>query len=497
MKNIITDEQKAKRLISCGYDKVYDTLSTLISNNGYNTLIMDGGKPKFSKNQNDISRLLYDDDKFKNIGIKLARLDMKSDDINEYPLLLSLSKHLYDEVQEVSYGNNLSLPWVIDQLKKELNKIKTQYIKRTTIPDIEYFIDVLKSKEDINSDIIDLIMMAINDVGSDGVINIDDSNTEESVMEVIPGMSIDRGVYKDLMMDPLQSNMIYENPYIFITDYKIKEVREIDLLYYHIKKNRNSPLILIADDFDNELIKGTQYLKNKYNITTVLIKAPAYGDRKVELLDDLAAYTGATYISSLFGYYLNSSTGKSLGLADRVIVNKNQTRFINGHYDRAIYNKRIEMIRGKLANDDSLSEFDYENDLKRLARLKARIATIKIGAYTDTEREYKKERAESLLRYLLSIMRNGSCKDIHIIIRDLMNTYNDPHQQWLDDALGKAIYGALYKTNKPFNDKILNFTQLYSPIELVYSLFDKAFSSVISRLSIAGIVRHDKIKRKK
>ena len=491
MANIIYNNKPIEQ----GYNYVLNTLKSSIMKPNSTTVIMKDGKPLVTSNIDDISKLLYKDDKFQNIGVKLARLDLDKESISIFKSFsLLLSAKLFDVITKYANSSNESIISILSKLDKEYNeniksiieanKVELDNISSTNL--VDYY------KQFLSEDTIELIIDTLSNTGDDGVVNIDYSNRTEDYTEIINGMIIDRGSYSDQLIDKLATDIRLDNPYVFITDYPLKSIREIELVFQYAFKNKR-PLFIIAEDYDKDFLQGIDYIKRKNNFTTGIIKTPAYGDRKIEFLNDIASYTGATLVSRDFGDLLSSNTiVDKLGEADKIIIEKEQTKIIGGHYNTEEYQNRIKFIEDSIKNSDS--DFTKENNLKRLAKLKSNISIIYIGGYTEVDREYKKEKATEFLNILLGISSNGGSRNPYQLLTYLENFYSNCNKEESYYNNKNIIYKILeevFSSLKVDLKEVLTNSKhnIILPLNVVFDLFDIPFSSTKMRLSTSVVVK--------
>lgn len=491
MKNIVYSNKE----IENGYKYVLNTLDSSISKPNSTTIIMKDGKPIITSNIDDISKLLYSNNKFKNIGVKLARLDLDKGYIQEYKsFILLLSSKLFDIINKYSNTSEESIQSILTKLDEEYNKNIINIIKSNKIDFNSSDIDKLLNYYNnfLPKNIIDLIIETINNTGVDGVINIDESNKMESYTEIINGMVIDRGSYSDQLINRIDTDLRLKEPFIFITDYKLNSIREIEPIFQYAFKNQK-PLFIIADDYDKDFMQGIDYIKRKNNFITGIIKTPAYGERKIEFLNDIACYTGSKLVSSDFGDSLSSKDIiNKLGKADNVIIGKEQTKILDGHYNYDEYKNRIKFVEDSIKNSNS--DFSKENNLKRLAKLKSNISVIYIGGYTDTEREFYKQQSTELLNILLGITANGGSRNPYQLISYLNNFYSNCNKEesyYNNHNIICIILEEVFTSIQVYLKEVIsdNKYNIVLPLNDVLELFNIAFSSAKMRLSTSVVVK--------
>ncbi|MFR9712286.1 chaperonin GroEL [Paenibacillus sp. MB22_1] len=265
----------------------------------------------------------------------------------------------------------------------------------------------------------ELIAEAMEKVGKDGVITVEESRGFATELEVVEGMQFDRGYVSPYMItDTDKMEAVLENPYILITDKKISSTQEIlPILEKIVQQSR--PLLIIAEDIEGEAQAMLIVNKLRGTFNAVAVKAPGFGDRREAMLQDIAALTGAQVITEKLGLDLKSTTIEQLGNARQVIVTKENTTIVDGSGDKADIQARVNQIRAQL--EETTSEFDKEKLQERLAKLAGGVAVIKVGAATETELKERKLRIEDALNATRAAVEEGIVSGGGVA---LVNVYN-------------------------------------------------------------------------
>ncbi|HTZ56438.1 MAG TPA: chaperonin GroEL, partial [Candidatus Acidoferrum sp.] len=251
----------------------------------------------------------------------------------------------------------------------------------------------------------DFIAEAMEKVGKDGVITVEESRTLKTEVETKDGMQFDKGYISPYMVtDSERMEAVLDNPYILVTERKISAIADIlPLLEKVVQVQR--PLLIIAEDVEGEALATLVVNKLRGTFTSVAVKAPGFGDRRKEMLKDIATLTGATVISEELGLKLDKVTPEQLGQAKRVTVTKEETTIVDGAGKQADIKGRIEMIKKQIEDTDS--DFDREKLQERLAKLSGGVAVIQVGAATETELKEKKHRIEDALSATRAAVQEG------------------------------------------------------------------------------------------
>ena len=250
-----------------------------------------------------------------------------------------------------------------------------------------------------------LIADAMEKVGQDGVITVEESKSLGTTLEVVEGMQFDRGYLSPYMVsDTEKMEAVIENPYILITDKKISNIQDLVPLLEKIMQ-QGRKLLVIAEDVEGEALATLVVNKLRGVIDVVAVKAPGYGDRRKALLEDIAVLTGGTYISTDLGYELKEVTPDMLGTAGTVKVDKEHTTIVGGAGDKEEIKARVAAIKSQAETTDS--EFDREKLMERLAKLSGGVAVIRVGAATETELKERKLRIEDALNATKAAVEEG------------------------------------------------------------------------------------------
>lgn len=251
-----------------------------------------------------------------------------------------------------------------------------------------------------------LIADVMEEVGQDGVITVEESQTFGLSKEIVEGMQFDRGYISPYMVtNPERMEAVYENPLILITDKKISALSEILPLLEKLAKSGKKELVIIADEIEGESLATLVVNKIRGTFSSVAIKAPGFGDRRKEILEDIAVLTGAEVISEEKGLRLDTADINTLGQARRIVVSKENTTIIGGNGNKTSITKRIKQIKAQI--EETASEFDKEKLQERLGKLSGGVAVLKVGAATEVEQKEKKQRIEDALSATRSAVEEG------------------------------------------------------------------------------------------
>ena len=406
-KQIIYGEDARKALMS-GVNQLADTVKITLGPKGRNVVLdKKFGAPLITNDGVTIAKEIELDDPFENMGAQLVKeVSVKTNDVagdGTTTATLLAQAIVREGMKNVTAGAN---PMVVRQgIQKAVDasvKALHEHSKKVTCSDdIARVATVSASNEEIGK----LIAEAMEKVTSDGVITVEESKTSETYSEVVEGMMFDRGYISPYMAtDTDKMEAVMDDAYILITDKKISNIQEIlPLLEQIVKAGRK--LLIIAEDVEGEALATIILNKLRGTFTCVCVKAPGFGDRRKEMLQDIAVLTGGQVISSDLGMELKDAQIEMLGQARQVKVTKEDTVIVDGAGEAADIKARIAQINAQI--ETTTSEYDKEKLQERLAKLSGGVAVIKVGAATETEMKEKKLRIEDALNATRAAVEEG------------------------------------------------------------------------------------------
>ncbi|MBQ2671931.1 MAG: chaperonin GroEL [Clostridia bacterium] len=406
-KEISYGEEARKALLS-GINKLADTVKITLGPKGRNVVIdKKFGAPLITNDGVTIAKEVELDDNFENMGAGLVKeVATKTNDIagdGTTTATLLAQTLIREGMKNVAAGAN---PMV---LKKGINKAVEAAVKAVVrnsksingTEDIKRVATISAADEFIGS----LIAEAMEKVSSDGVITVEESKTAETYSEVVEGMMFDRGYVSPYMVtDNDKMEAVIDDAYILITDKKIISIQEILPLLEQVVKS-GKKLVIVADDIEGDALATLIVNKLRGTFTCVGVKAPGFGDRRKEMLRDIAILTGGEVISEELGLELKNTTVEQLGRAHQVKVEKERTIIVDGAGNPEEIKARISQIRNQIA--ETTSDFDKEKLQERLAKLAGGVAVIKVGAATEIEMKEKKLRIEDALAATKAAVEEG------------------------------------------------------------------------------------------
>lgn len=400
--------EDSRRKLMAGVDKLADTVKITLGPKGRNVLIEKSyGSPLITNDGVTIAKEIELEDQVENMGAQLVKeVATKTNDIagDGTTTATVLAQSIVREgFKNVAAGANpmilkRGINGAVDVAVKELKDSAVQVNDKESIAQVA-------SISAADNEIGEMIAEAMDKVGKDGVITVEESRSLDTSLEVVEGMQFDRGYLSPYMAGNNEKmEAVLDNPYILLTDKKISNIQEIVPLLEDIMKSGRK-LLIVADDVEGEALATLVVNKLRGTIDVVAVKAPGFGDRRKAMMEDIAILTGGTVISEELGYELKDTTVDMLGRAGTVKVTKDNTVIVNGMGDKSEIQERADRIRGEIEN--TTSDFDKEKLQERLAKLQGGVAVIKAGAATETELKEKKLRLEDALNATRAAVEEG------------------------------------------------------------------------------------------
>ena len=400
-KQILFDDQ-ARLKIKAGVDKLANAVKITLGPKGRNVVLDKGyGAPTITNDGVTIAKEIELEDKFENLGAELVKEvatktnDVAGDGTTTATLLAQRVLAAGGEPMALRRGIEKGVTAVVEELKSLSKPVKGN-------EEIAQVASISAQDEEIGQAIAEVM----DKVGKDGVVTVEESQTFGLEKEVVEGLQFDKGYVSPYMAtDANRMEAVYNDPSILITDKKISSLGEILPLLEKIAQSGRKELVVIADDVDGEALATFLVNKIRGTFSVLAIKAPGFGDRRKEMLKDIATVTGGQVISDEFGLKLDQTTVEQLGSARKVISTKDNTTIVDGKGDKTAIDARIASIRNEIENTDS--DFDKEKLQERLAKLAGGVAVLKVGAATETEMKEKKLRIEDAIQATKAAVEEG------------------------------------------------------------------------------------------
>ena len=400
--------EESRRKLLAGVDKLADTVKITLGPKGRNVLIERSyGSPLITNDGVSIAKEIELEDQVENMGAQLVKeVATKTNDVagdGTTTATLLTQAIVREGFKNVTAGAN---PMVLKKGISGAVEVAVEYLKNSAVKvDDKESVAQVASVSAGDREIGELISEAMEKVGTDGVITVEESRSLGTTLDVVEGMQFDRGYLSPYMAaNSEKMEAVLDNPYILLTDKKISNIQDLVPLLEDIMKS-GKKLLIVADDVDGEALATLVVNKLRGTLDVVAVKAPGFGDRRKAMMEDIAILTGGTVISEELGYELKEATVDMLGKAGTVKVNKDHTVIVNGAGDKAEIEERVEKIKGEI--EDSTSDFDREKLQERLAKLVGGVAVINAGAATETELKDKKLRLEDALNATRAAVEEG------------------------------------------------------------------------------------------
>ena len=399
---------EARKALEAGVNQLADTVRVTLGPKGRNVVLDKSfGAPLITNDGVTIAKEIELADPFENMGAQLVKeVATKTNDVagDGTTTATVLAQAMINEgMKNLAAGAN---PIVLRKGMKKATDAAVEAIAKMSQPisgkaQIARVAAISAADDEVG----ELVADAMEKVSNDGVITIEESKTMKTELDLVEGMQFDRGYLSAYMctdMDKMEA--VLDNPYILITDKKISNIQEILPVLEQIVQS-GSRLLIIAEDVEGEALTTLIVNKLRGTFNVVAVKAPGYGDRRKEMLQDIATLTGGTVISSDLGLELKDTTMDQLGRAKSVKVQKENTVIVDGEGDKAAIAARVAQIRGQI--EETTSDFDREKLQERLAKLAGGVAVIRVGAATETEMKEAKLRMEDALAATRAAVEEG------------------------------------------------------------------------------------------
>ena len=407
-KEIIFD-QRAREQILAGINTLADAVKVTLGPKGRNVIIEKSfGSPNVTKDGVSVAKEIELEDRFQNMGAQMVKeVASKTSDVagDGTTTATVLAQGIYREgVKLLAAGANaMDLKRGIDQAVATIVKSLARLSKATKNATEIAQVGTISANGDIT--IGGILAEAMEKVGKEGVITVEEARGMETELEVVEGMQFDRGYLSPYFINNQENGTVeLDNPFILLVDKKISNIRELLPTLEGVAK-AGKPLMIIAEDVEGEAL-ATLVVNNMRGIVKVAaVKAPGFGDRRKAMLQDIAILTGGTVISEEIGLDLEKVQLEDLGTAKRVVINKDNTTVVDGNGDQEAIEGRCAQIKGQI--EDSTSDYDKEKLQERLAKLSGGVAVIKVGAATEVEMKEKKDRVEDALHATRAAVEEG------------------------------------------------------------------------------------------
>jgi chaperonin GroEL len=442
MAKIIVFDEAARKALMKGVNALADPVRVTLGPKGRNVALGKSyGGPAVTKDGVTVAKEIEVKDPVMNVGAQMIKEaatktgDIAGDGTTTATLLAqSIIREGMKNVaaganpMDLKRGIDKGVAVVVDAIKKSAKKISTK-------EEIEQVATISANND---KEIGGLIGDVIDKVGRDGVITVEESRGFTTEVEYVEGMQFDRGyVSPYFITDTEKLEAVMEDAYILITDQKLSSVQDIQAIAEKILQSSKKPLVLIAEDIDGQALATLVVNKLRGVLNVVGVKAPGFGDRRKEMLEDIAVLTGGVVISEEIGRTLDSVEMTDLGHAAKVIVGKEETTIVDGSGEKKEIEKRVDMIKKQI--DATSSDYDKEKFQERLAKLTGGVAVIRVGAGSEVELNEKKDRVDDALNATRAALEEGVVPGGGVALYDARKELDDVKTADDDEATGVII----------------------------------------------------------
>ena len=437
-------KEQAREALKRGVDKVANAVKVTLGPKGRNVILDKGfGSPVITKDGVTVAKEIELKDKFENIGAELMKeVASKTNDVagdGTTTATILAQAILAEGFSAVNSGANpVALRKGMDSALESVIKSLNSRKKKVTKENIREVASISANDSEIGQ----LIADVFNEVGKDGVVTVEESQSTEMSKEIVEGMQFDKGYASAYMVTNAERmEAVHDDPLILITDKKISSIQEIVPLLEKLSKTGKRSLVIIAEDVEGDALATLVVNKLRGTFNSLAVKAPGFGDRKKEMLEDLAVITGGQVIAEEKGMKLEAVDLNMLGRARRVVASKDSTTIIGGKGKPADLTKRVAQLKNQISK--STSDFDKEKFQERLAKLSGGVAVIKVGAQTETELKEKKFRIDDAVAATRAALEEGIVAGggvaLFDVLRDLQEKSVQPKKGKLE---GKNLTNA-------------------------------------------------------
>ena len=402
--------EDARTAIKRGIDKLSEAVTMTLGPRGRAVVIEKGyGAPQVTFDGVTVAKEIEFEDKWENLGADFIKqaADKTNDGVGDGTTTATILAHaMIDEGEKVIREKGFNVIQLAEELKKSgAAVVKALESQRELINDNKKIKEVatLSAKD---AEIGALIATVMETIKKEGVVTVEDSNTIGNSYEIVEGMQFDRGYISQYMVsNPDRMESILEDPYILVTDKKISSIQDILTLLEKVVQSGKKELFIVAEDVDGEALTTLVVNKLRGIFNVLAVKAPGFGDRRKEMLQDIATVTGATLISDDLGKKLDAATLEDLGRAHRVVSNKDNTTIVGGKGEKKDIDARVAQLKAQIAKTES--DFDKEKLQERLGKLAGGVAVIKVGAPSESAQKELKQRVEDAVNATRAAMEEG------------------------------------------------------------------------------------------
>jgi chaperonin GroEL len=440
-KSIIYNEE-ARKALKSGIDTIANAVKTTLGPKGRNVALAKSfGSQVITKDGVTVAKEIEDKDPFKNVGVEMikeasSRVNDLAGDGTTTVIVLAQAVASAGFRNVAAGSNPISLKRGLDHgtelIVEELKKVSKKISNKEEIAQVA----TISTNND--KELGEMIGEVFDKVGGEGVITVEEAKGFKDEVEYTEGMEFDNGyVSPYFVTNPETLETVMENPYIFVTDKKLSNLQDIQAIAEKVLGAADRPLVIIADDIENQALATLVVNKLRGTLDVVAVKAPGFGDRKKEMLQDISILTGAEFISEELGKTLDSVELSNLGSAKKVIVNKEKTIIVEGKGEKKALEARVKEIKAQIEN--TTSDYDKEKFQERLAKLAGGVAVIKVGAASEVEAKEKKMRIEDAINATRAAIEEGVVAGGGLALHNAKKVLEDVKMEDPDEQLGIEI----------------------------------------------------------
>ena len=408
-KDIIYDEE-ARKALKAGVDTISNAVKTTLGPKGRNVALAKSfGSQVVTKDGVTVAKEIELKDPFKNVGVEMikeasSRVNDTAGDGTTTVIVLAQAIATAGFRNVTAGSNPISIKRGLDKGVDVIVKALEKSAKKISGKEEISQVATISSNND--KELGTMIGDVFDKVGKDGVITVEEAKGFEDEVEYTEGMEFDKGYASAYFVNNAETlETVMENPYIFVTDKKLSNLQDIQAIAEKVLGAADRPLVILADDIENQALATLVVNKLRGTLDVVAVKAPGFGDRKKEMLQDIAVLTGAEFISEEVGKTLEEVELTDLGSAKKVIINKENTIIVEGSGDKKVLKNRVKEIKTQIKNTSS--DYDKEKLQERLAKIAGGVAVIKVGAASEIEAKEKKQRIEDAINATRAAQEEG------------------------------------------------------------------------------------------
>jgi chaperonin GroEL len=403
-------DEKARESLKKGIDKLAQAVRMTLGPRGRAAVIEKSyGAPQVTFDGVTVAKEVELEDKYENLGASFIKqaAEKTNDNVGDGTTTSVVLTHsIIEEGEKAIKEKGFNVIQLAEELRRASEEVVVELEKQKEVINDQKKIEEVAKLSAKDGNIGKLIAEVMHKIGGEGVVTVEDSNTIGNSHEIVEGMQFDRGfVSQYFISNADKMEAVLDNPYILVTDQKISSITDLLPLLEKIIQTGKKELVIIADDVDGEALATLVVNKIRGIFNALAIKAPGFGDRRKEMLQDIAVVTGAELISEDLGKKLSTVDIASLGKARRVVSNKDNTTIVDGGGSKEEIQKRISQLKNQIQKSDS--DFDKEKLQERLGKLSGGVAVIKVGAPTETAQKELKQRVEDAVSATRAAMEEG------------------------------------------------------------------------------------------